>query len=213
MDTLKSYFAHLGLYVNAAYMIASAIDPTHLPPSLIPYLLGATTVLGMLHQVFVAPSTAPTGLPPPSAGSIGKLHWLTVVIALVLTLPLLHGCSVLAKITAPTSQPYIVAAVDVAVATAEAKGIPAAQINAIAKQALAADSGTAASLAAISTLVNTQLAELKLPAGDLAAAQILEDALAVAIQAQIGANPNVAQAQAAIAAVLNAVIEATAVTS
>jgi hypothetical protein len=43
----------------------------------------------------------------------------------------------------------------------------------------------------------------------LEAAQILEDALSVAIQAQVGANPNVATAQAAIANVLNAAIEAT----
>ena len=43
----------------------------------------------------------------------------------------------------------------------------------------------------------------------LAAAQILEDALSVAIQAQVGANPNVATAQAAIADVLNAVVAAT----
>lgn len=206
MDIVKSYFAHLGLYVNAAYMVASAIDPTHLPPALIPYLLGATAILGALHQVFVAPTVSPG----PTITSVAKTHWLTVVIALVIVLPLLHACSILAKISAPTSQPYVVAAVDVAVAAAEAKGVSAAQINGIAKQALAADSGTAASLAAISVLVNTQLADLKLPPGDLAAAQILEDALAVAIQAQIGNSASVAQAQAAVAAVLNAVIEATA---
>ena len=57
--------------------------------------------------------------------------------------------------------------------------------------------------------LGAQLAKLNLPAGDLVAAQILEDALAVAIQAQVGANPNVATAQAAIADVLNAAIAAT----
>lgn len=118
----------------------------------------------------------------------------------------LVGCKTL---SAPTSQPYITAAVDVAVATAEAKGIPAAQINAIAKQALAADQGTSATLAAVAGVVNAQLAKLNLPAGDLAAAQILEDALSIAIQAQIGNNPDIANAQAIIASVLSIAIAAT----
>lgn len=118
----------------------------------------------------------------------------------------LVGCKTL---SAPTSQPYITAAVDVAVATAEAKGIPAAQINAIAKQALAADQGTSATLAAVAGVVNAQLAKLNLPAGDLAAAQILEDALSIAIQAQIGNNPDIANTQAIIASVLSIAIAAT----
>ena len=96
-----------------------------------------------------------------------------------------------------------------AVATAEQKGITAAQINAIAHQALVADSGASATLAAVAGVVNSELAALKLPAGDLAAAQILEAALSVAIAEQIGSNATLANAQAATADVINAVIAAT----
>lgn len=134
------------------------------------------------------------------------------LIPLVLILPLLHGCATLTKIEnaigSPAAQPYLIAAADVAVATAEAKGVSAAQITGIAQKALAADSGTAASLATIAAVANAQIAKLGLPAGDVAAAQILEAALTVAIQAQIGNNASIAQAQSAIAVVLNAIIAA-----
>jgi hypothetical protein len=43
------------------------------------------------------------------------------------------------KLATSAAQPYVTAAVDVAVAAAESKGIPATQINAICKTALAAD--------------------------------------------------------------------------
>ena len=113
-----------------------------------------------------------------------------------------------ALFNSPGSQVYIEAAVDIAVATAEAKGVAGADINRIAKLALAADAGTSATLAAISSLVNAQITALKLPAGDQAAAAILEVALSAAIQARIGANPSLASAQAAIADILNYVIAA-----
>ena len=151
-----------------------------------------------------------TGAP---AGTKASAHWLATIAAAVLAVAMLIGvsaCTTLSNfLSSPTGAAVVTASVDVAVATAESKGVPPAQINSIAKTALAADAGTSASLAAISSVVNEELAKLKLPAGDLAAAQILEDALGVAIQAQIGANPNVATAQAAIADVLNAVIAAT----
>lgn len=122
----------------------------------------------------------------------------------------LSGCqTVSAWFGSPNSAPIITAAVDVAVATAEQKGIQAAQINSIAKQALAADSGVSATLATVASVVNAQLAKLNLPAGDLAAANILEVAIGAAIQAKVGDNASVAQAQAAVAQVLNAVIAAT----
>jgi hypothetical protein len=117
----------------------------------------------------------------------------------------LCGC---ATLTAPSSQIYVTAAADIAVATAEAKGVKGTDINRIAKLALASDAGTSATLSAISTLVNAQVAKLNLPAGDMAGIAILETALAAAIQGQIANNSNVGAAQAAIADVLNAVIAA-----
>jgi hypothetical protein len=123
------------------------------------------------------------------------------------------GCATVAKvdaaITSPAAQPYIEAAVDAAVATAEVKGVTALQINNAAKAALAADKGVAVSLATISGSVNTQLAKLKLPQKDQAAVAILEVAIDAAIDAKIGANPTIAKSQAAVADVLQALITAT----
>lgn len=137
---------------------------------------------------------------------------LTAFCSVVWILCALSGCATVSKIdaaiTSPAAQPYITAAVDVAVATAETKGVSAAQINSIAKVALAADQGVGATLATISGVVNTQLAKLKLSPGDQAAAAILELALDAAIDAKIGKNPTIAQSQAAAADVLNAVIAA-----
>jgi hypothetical protein len=95
------------------------------------------------------------------------------------------------------------------VATAEQKSVSSAQINSIARAALAADTGTTATLAAISSLINNQIAKLNLPAGDQAAASILEVALAAAITAKIGNNATVAQVQASIAVILQDVIAVT----
>lgn len=108
----------------------------------------------------------------------------------------------------PQSQPVIDAVVLVAVATAEQKGVPAAQINKVAKAALAADTGVSGTLAAVSTLVDQAISNSGLPAADLAAAKILEVALAAAITAKVGDNANLAAAQADVAVVLNSVIAA-----
>lgn len=128
------------------------------------------------------------------------------ILPLLLLLQFLNGCATLGS---PQAAPYIQAAVDIAVATAEAKGIAAVQINIIAKAALAVDTGASGTLPAIATLVDAQIAKLKLPAADQAAANILMAALQAAITAKIGSNKNLAAAQAAVAVVLNDVIAAT----
>jgi outer membrane PBP1 activator LpoA protein len=115
------------------------------------------------------------------------------------------GC---ATLTAPGNQVYVQAAVDIAVATAETKGVKSTDINRVAKLALAADAGTSATLSTVAAVINAQIGKLNLPPGDLAGVQILEVALSAAIQAKIGDNPTVATTQAAIADVLNAVIAA-----
>jgi hypothetical protein len=118
----------------------------------------------------------------------------------------MSGCAVFGN---PSSAPYITAAVDIAVATAEAKGIKATDINRIAKTALAADANTTTTLANVSSLINAKIRSLNLPAGDIAAADILETALTAAIAAKVGNNATVMQTQAAVATVLNNVIAAT----
>jgi hypothetical protein len=137
-------------------------------------------------------------------------HRLLLIVPLLALTILASACSTLSNFFgSPTGSAVIVAAVDVAVATAEQKGVSAAQINSIARTALAADSGTTATLAAVSALLNNQIAKLNLPAGDLAAAEVLEIALAAAITAKIGTNASVAAAQTQIAVVLEDVIAVT----
>lgn len=129
------------------------------------------------------------------------------ILALGLLAIALSGCASLQSFFgSPTGQVVVIASVDIAVQTAESKGVSAVEINRVAKLALAADTGAAGTLSAISALVNAQIATLHLPAGDMAAVQILEAALQAAIQAKIGDNKDLAAAQAAVATVLQQVI-------
>jgi hypothetical protein len=202
----KTYGAHALSYLIAGLTLAQTYAGV-VPGKGTLIAVGAGIVLTAIHNIQTAAANSVTTLPPPTVKSFAPFA--LVLLGGMLAVSGLSGCSVVSKLTTPAAQPYITAAVDVAVATAESKGVPATQINAIAKKALAADQGTSATLAAVAAVVNVELVKLNLPAGDLAAAQILEDALSIAIQAQIGTNPNVATAQAAIANVLNAAIEAT----
>lgn len=129
----------------------------------------------------------------------------------------LHGCATFQAdvqkvdkvVTSPAAQPVILAAMFAATATAETHGVTAAQLNAIAHQALAADQGAGATLSAVSGVVNAQLVKLKVPAGDQAAIAILEVALDAAIDVKLGTNPTLAQTQAAAADVFQALATAT----
>jgi hypothetical protein len=134
--------------------------------------------------------------------------------AIVMTLVCLTmmACSTLSKLTTPAAQPFVQAAVDVAVATAIQKGIPAAQIKSIAQQVLAADSGTTVALGAVQALVLQKIAALKLPPADAVAAQLLVATLNGIIQVQLSgatAQKITAETQVAIADLFNDVIVAT----
>lgn len=219
MNALKSlishYGAHLAGYLVGACTIIAGFNPKLLPPQYAVAVAAAGLVVTAAHNGFKA-GTAQAVIAAAGNAALQAAQSSTVVKMLPLLLLAglgglsLHGCaSTAAKVTTPGAQPYITAAADVAVATAEQNGVSAAQINAIAKQALAADSGAGATLAAVTAVVNAELVKLKLPAGDLAAAQVLEAALEVAIAQQIGSNASVGQYQAAVADVLQAIIAAT----
>lgn len=135
-------------------------------------------------------------------------HELKALAAVVIISALVGCASVTSFFGSPTGVAVVDASVLVAVATAEQKGVPAAQINKVAKAALAADSGVSGTLAAVSGLVDDAIAKSGLPAADLAAAKILEVAIAAAISAKVGNNADLAAAQADVAVVLNAVIAA-----
>jgi hypothetical protein len=203
----KTYGAHALAYVIGGLTLAQAYAGA-VPGKGTVIAVSAGILLAAINHIQAIAANSTTTLPPPSVTKV-VIPFALLLLGGVLAGSGLSGCSVFSKLTTPAAQPYITAAVDVAVATAESKGVPAAQINSICKTALAADAGTAATLATVASVVNVELAKLNLPAGDLAAARILEDALSIAIQAQVGANPNVATAQAAIANVLNTAIAAT----
>jgi hypothetical protein len=129
----------------------------------------------------------------------------------------LSGCAFVSKLSTPAAAPFVQVAVDAAVAGAVGTNpaiakVKAARIKAIAQQALAADSGTTATLAAVEGVVNAQLVKLNLPPADLAAAQLLTATLTAVIQQQLSspsAGAVTAQTQVAIAQVLQDVILAT----
>jgi hypothetical protein len=196
--------------IHGASFALSILALVASPPAAVVALLGAHAALiiggaGILYTAISGFLHLNTSATPGASGGSSTTGKTAAIVLALLTLPMLHGC---ATLTSPGAQPYLLAAVDVAVATAESKGIPATQINSIAKAAVAADTGTTATLAAISTLINGRLTKLNLPPGDLAAAGILEVALSAAISGALANNPNVAQAQTAIADVLNDVIQA-----
>lgn len=212
MKFLKSYLPHLTGYLMGAAAIVSGLDPKLLPPQYAFVVALAGTIVNVGHHGYTAGTASAALQAAVSAASnvVAKAVTPAMLCAFLVGVSLTSGCTTMQKVFSPAAAPYVTAAVDTAIAIAEAKGVQAIQINRIAKAALAADSGAGASLATVTALVNAQMAKLNLPPTDLAAAQILELALTTAVQQQIGQNPSVAIAQADVAQVLNAVIAATA---
>lgn len=223
MQTVKGAAKSLTIWVAGAAEVLGEAAPYVTPVALAGVGLDPHTVtvvcrvfsLLMLGCRFVtktslADKVAPAPLPPPvssstNQGTIMKCSILAVAASIAIAMVCMTGC---ATLTAPSSQPYIDIAADVAVQTAEAHGVPALEINRIAKVALAADTGTGGTLTYLSSLVTAQINASGLPAGDLAAANILEATLSAAIQAKLKDNADLASAQAAVADVLKAVIAA-----
>lgn len=177
----------------------------------VPAAIGlAGALVAFIHQIAgTDPTTVPAAAPTPTSKQSGHAR-VSMLVAVVGLIGLVAGCASIEKfIGTPTGQAVILASVDVAVATAEQKGISATKINTIAKAALAADSGVSGTLSAVSALVSAQVVKLNLPAGDQAAADILEAALGAVIQSKLQGNATLASSQAAVADVLNAVIVAT----
>lgn len=109
----------------------------------------------------------------------------------------------------PTTAQYIQDAVDVAVLVASTQGVSASILNTAAKAALAADNGAAATVADLQALLTKEFAKLNLPAAEQDAVNIFIAAAIAALQAKLGTNSTVQQAQVLIADFLNDVITAT----
>ena len=134
-----------------------------------------------------------------------------LLLTLLVAVPLFSGCATISSwFGNPTTAQYIQDAVDIAVLVASTQGVSAAELNTIAKAALAADAGAVSTLAELQVLLNKEIAKLNLPAADKNAINILVAALSGALAAKIGSNTTVQQAQAIIANVLNDIIAATA---
>jgi uncharacterized protein YceK len=133
----------------------------------------------------------------------------------LLTLPVLlalNGCATIQGwFGSPTTAQYIQDAVNVAVLVASTQGVSAAEINAIAKAALAADNGAVSTLAELQTLLDKEIAKLNLPTADQTAIGIVVSALSGALASAIGTNTTVQQAQVIIADVLNDIVAATSI--
>ena len=133
----------------------------------------------------------------------------------LLALPLIIALSACATVSGwfskPTTAQYIQDAVNVAVLVASTQGVSAAEINTIAKAALAADNGAVSTLAELQALLDKEIAKLNLPAADQSAINIVVAALAGALASAIGSNSTVQQAQVIIADVLNDIVAATSV--
>lgn len=174
---------------------------------------GATAASVASSAGIVVPLSSNAGV-----GGVVKMLPLFFAVGLgLLAVTGLSGCATLGKIFTPTAAPYVQVAVDVAVAAAvgtdsTTQVAKATRIKVIAQQLLAADSSSTATLSAIEVVLNAKLVSLNLPAGDLAAAELLTNTLAAVVQAQLS-NPDTAAklgtAQVQIALVLNDVITAT----
>jgi hypothetical protein len=176
-----------------------------------------TTVTTTTTTSAPAAAAASASAPTPSVTKLAVLMFLAGS-TLVLSGSILTGCAGFTKaakdITSPAAQPYITDAVNVALIAAEASGVKASQINAVAKTVLAADSGLSASLSALSVVAQQQIAKQKLPQADAAIIQVVLSAFDTALQAKIGqlapgTATSVAATQAAVADILNSVIAST----
>lgn len=215
MNFLKSYLSHLSGYVISAATIVSTLSPGTFPPKYAFVTAVATFVVTAFSHgqavsanagsiVGVVADAATKAVQAAANSGAAKLLVGAVAAGLLLGL---HGCaSTQAFLTSPTGTEVVAAGVQVAVTTAEGKGITAAQINAVAKTVLADDQGATASLSALTAAVNGAAVKAGVPAGDVQAFQILETAFDVWLIAKYGSNATVQNVQADVAAFCNAVI-------
>jgi hypothetical protein len=214
----KSYGAHLLGYITAAVGTVVALTPSALTafPSLAPLApyVGPTGLVAILagaagiavHNTQTATNNADVAKQPTS--TMPSLAWLAPLL-LVATLPFLHGCTTLtADMSTPVGQATTAAIAQVAVTTAETKGVTAAELQKLASAGLAADASATTTLLSVEGALNAAFTKMGLPSGDAAALQILEVALDGAAAASVGSNKTYQNAQVEISDLLTAVLVA-----
>ncbi len=220
MDTVKAafttYLSHLAGYIIAGVTVVSTLAPGTIPPK---YAFITAIATGLVtafshgkavqanagsiaaamanafnDAVAAAAVPVPQPAPAPSPATVVAAGIKVAVAMLVLaaTLPYLHGCaSTQAWLGTPTGEAVTIAGVQVAVTTAEQKGVSAAQINSVAKSIIADVQMSTVTLATMTATLNAELIKLKVPAGDVAAFQGLELAFDAYLVGKYGNNPTV----------------------
>jgi hypothetical protein len=220
---LSQVTTQLGILVAAVGNALPFITPDFLASLGIPQPAVHTisTVVAIALIVYQQKPKAPPA-PPPAAGFITPnfAAFLTVLALLGALVFSLSGCAYMASIIQPAAQPFVLAAVDVAVAqtvsnqagtdVAKQKAV-AAKIKAVAQQVLAADTSVTSTVATLEVDLNAKIVALKLPPPDLAAALALAASVEAALTTYIQTTPKgqiVSTTQVAISDICNAVITA-----
>lgn len=202
LDHFKTYPGHLLLYITGAFDLVSQLPAAGVLAPYAPYITAAGVIAGSLHHAYqtgVASKVAAVAASAPAK----------LMLAMFVLSALTACASVQSFLGSPSGEVVTVAAVDVAVTTAEQRGVKAAQINAIAKAVLAADAGATTTLAQITAVASAELSTAGVPAGDVAAYQILAAAFDAYLVAKYGSNSTVVNVQVDVATFAGAVIAAT----
>lgn len=186
-----------------------------------PWVHGISSAIAIALIIYQPKPAAPAAAPPAAPTDPKQSGRVTLAMLAMLTLTAaLIGCSYMSQLIAPAAQPFVLAAVDVAVAQAitnQAGGDATAQkavalkIKTVAKQILAADSSVNTTVATLEIDLNAKILALKLPPPELAASLALAASLEAALTTYIQTTPKgqvVSTTQIAIADIANAVITA-----
>lgn len=209
MDIVKSYLGHLSGYVVAGAVIVSSLDPKLLPPQYSFFTALAGAIVTASHHSYTAGAANAAVTAAANAAQKALTTAAPVLLCAFLAVASLTACKTLPT---PTEQAGITVAVDIATGAAIQNGATPAQYTARAAEfkAIAVmvktvnDAGTA-TLATLAADLAPQIA--KLPPADQLAAHALVAALTPYLQRQAAANPSLANTQATLDVILQAVID------
>lgn len=202
-EFLKTYGGHLAAYLTAALGVFQYTDPTVLGPkgALIIAIVGA--LAGAASNVHVA-----TSEPVAPVASKAALWLLTAFVALTA----LTGLTACKTVPTPTQSAVITVAVDIATGAAIQNGAStdtytsrAVRFKQIAQSVKAVNDAGTATLATLAADLEPQL--VSLPPADQLAARALVAALTPYLNQQISVNPQLANVQATLDIILQAVID------
>jgi hypothetical protein len=215
--TFSTYLAHMAGYIISGATIVSTLAPGTFPPKYAFVTAVATAIATAFSHGKVVQSNAgaivtavanavteSVNTAASTAPNVAKVALLLIALPVMFSL---HGCATIQSwLGSPTGEAVVIAGVQVAVTTAEQKGISAAQINSIARTVFVDTQGVAISLSALTAAANAELIKLKLPPNDVAAFQVLEVAFDAYLVSKYGSNETVQNVQADLALFLNQVI-------